>query len=285
MASSISSTSALSHTLALALVASTVALAQNEGTDAPANGTDPQSSSSSSSSSSSANAAAENAAGASGADTGGLSRTNSIIIGVVLGGVVLVAITAAILFFLAKKRQWDRQAERYEVIHAYRSQARARRYHELSLRQQRRGWDGDRDSPETSTLKSPLVESLLPVYDPSTYHRQQLHSHSASFDLPRRPVASHQHSSSQYNPSTMPPPPLPLQSTPSNSNQPLNSSTTTSSHMHTTSSGCSNSNGTSDAQSPPPPAAAASVVESGPGSAPRPPKRPKPVLARLITDL
>lgn len=81
------STTSLSQTFALALVASTFApltLAQNLGTDAPANGTDP-------SPASSGDAAAENAAGAAGAENSGLSKTSQTIIGVVVGVVVLVA--------------------------------------------------------------------------------------------------------------------------------------------------------------------------------------------------
>lgn len=317
------STSPLSQTFALALVASTLppfTLAQNRGTDAPATGTDPPPVSSGD------DAAAENAAGAAGAENSGISKKSQTIIGVVVGVVVLGAskmstrslqdrinrmivltlstVIAAILFFLAKKRQWDRQTKRYEALNnAYRSSAKyrarvgGRSYHELSLRQHRR-WPGASvvdDSPETSTVKkSPLGEPLLPVYDPSTYHRHQLSSgygygydrdRGASFDLPRAPART-RYSSTITAAAAMP------------SNQPhySNKTTTTttaaavttttgsvvpppySSHM--TTSGPGSSAGTSETQSPPLPA-----VESGTDSGPRPPRRPKPVLARLITDL
>ncbi|KAL1989234.1 hypothetical protein VTN96DRAFT_3781 [Rasamsonia emersonii] len=304
------STTSLSQTFALALVASTFApltLAQNLGTDAPANGTDP-------SPASSGDAAAENAAGAAGAENSGLSKTSQTIIGVVVGVVVLVAIIAAILFFLAKKRQWDRQAKRYEAMNAYRSSAkyhnaRAGRYHELSLRQHRR-WAGASvvaDSPETSAVKkSPPVEPLLPVYDPSTYHRHQLSSgygygydRGASFDLSRAPARTRYSSTIPATTATTTtsaaaaaaaaaamPSNQPHYSDTTTTTTPTAAATTTTSSVapppyssHMTNSG--SSNGSSETQSPPP------AVESGSGSdsGPRPPRRPKPVLARLITDL
>ncbi|KAL2818784.1 hypothetical protein BDW59DRAFT_151830 [Aspergillus cavernicola] len=41
-------------------------------------------------------------------DSGSSDKTTAIIIGVVIGGVAAIAITAGIIFFLIKKRKWDR---------------------------------------------------------------------------------------------------------------------------------------------------------------------------------
>jgi hypothetical protein len=180
--------------------------------------------------------------------------------------------------------------ERYEVINAYRSsaaksQTRTRRYHELSLRQYRRRPAGPKESsPETSTVKSnPPVESLLPVYDPSTYHRQTSSMDSSrgilpnsggygpdlggsSFNFSRPSIINN-----RSNSSTIPPPPPSTRSNRRLNPNITNGATPSSSGMTSPNS----SSEDSETQSPSP------ATESRS----RAPRRPKPVLHRLITNL
>ncbi|KAH1436000.1 hypothetical protein KXX32_007464 [Aspergillus fumigatus] len=104
---------------------------------------------------------------------GSSSNVTAIIIGVVVGGVVAIAITAGILFFLHKKRRWDRIRRREEQLLQYHIQAglksedaelatmRGRPSSSLSIY---RAHSADiNDQP-------PAYQTLhVPVYDPSRY--------------------------------------------------------------------------------------------------------------------
>ncbi|EAW25284.1 uncharacterized protein NFIA_107760 [Aspergillus fischeri NRRL 181] len=108
-----------------------------------------------------------------GSGSGSSSNVTAIIIGVVVGGVAAIAITAGILFFLYKKRRWDRIRRREEQLLEYDIQAglksedaelatmRGRPSSSLSV--YRAHSDDISDRP-------PAYQTLhVPVYDPSRY--------------------------------------------------------------------------------------------------------------------
>ncbi|KAF4244951.1 hypothetical protein CNMCM8980_009905 [Aspergillus fumigatiaffinis] len=108
-----------------------------------------------------------------GSGSGSSSNVTAIIIGVVVGGVAAIAITAGILFFLHKKRRWDRIHRREEQLLEYHIQAgwkaedaelatmRGRPSSSLSI--YRAHSDDISDRP-------PAYQTLhVPVYDPSRY--------------------------------------------------------------------------------------------------------------------
>ncbi|RHZ62785.1 uncharacterized protein CDV56_106830 [Aspergillus thermomutatus] len=108
-----------------------------------------------------------------GSGSGSSNNVTSIIIGVVVGGVAAIAITAGILFFLYKKRRWDRIHRREEQLLAYHIQAGLKADDaELatmpgrpssSLSIYRAHSDDINDQP-------PAYQTLhVPVYDPSRY--------------------------------------------------------------------------------------------------------------------
>ncbi|GFF28114.1 hypothetical protein IFM46972_02259 [Aspergillus udagawae] len=105
--------------------------------------------------------------------SGSSNNVTSIIIGVVVGGVAAIAITAGILFFLYKKRRWDRIRRHEEQLLEYHIQAglkaddaelgtmRGRPSSSLSM--YRAHSDDISDRP-------PAYQTLhVPVYDPSRY--------------------------------------------------------------------------------------------------------------------
>ncbi|KAF7122445.1 hypothetical protein CNMCM5793_000470 [Aspergillus hiratsukae] len=117
-----------------------------------------------------------------GSGSGSSSNVTAIIIGVVVGGVAAIAITAGILFFLYKKRRWDRIRRREEQLLSYHTQA---------------GWKADdaelatmagRPSSSLSAYRAhsadindrpPAYQTLhVPVYDPSSTQADAPHSDS-----------------------------------------------------------------------------------------------------------
>ncbi|QKX53707.1 uncharacterized protein TRUGW13939_00787 [Talaromyces rugulosus] len=261
------------------LLSSGVRADNNHGTDAP----DTPGTSSGDSGSS-----ADNAAGASGSN-GGLSKTAQIVIGVVVGAVCLAAIGLGVWFFLRKKRKWDEQAKRYETIHAFRKSAGARRENEMSLRPPKRRRRRDRE--QQRDLERGNVETSepgLPRYDPSAFQHKNEHSidstRGLSIDLARHSFVmdnnryqQHQRNSSQFSGIMRPPPPP--------GPPPGRGSTS----MEMTSSldmsrGASPTEGAdhSNTDSPTP------MLQGSRGGFRgtfKGPKKPKPVLTRLITNL
>ncbi|KAH8700171.1 hypothetical protein BGW36DRAFT_123954 [Talaromyces proteolyticus] len=254
-----------SPNLVLALVASFVwlipeALADSSlGTDAP--GT-PSSSNGASS--------ADNTAGASG-DNGGLSKSAQIVIGVVVGVVSMGAIAGAVYFFFWKKRKWDEKAERYEVISAYRKSMGERRQHEMSLRTQRRRRER---RPDIEQGELEISVPQLPKYDPSIFHKQQYSIDSTrgglSIDLGRNSYMGHQRNSSQFS-GIMHPPPSAAAPGRATASMDLDRGASP------TYEGTSHSN----------PSSPTPMIQPATGSRGtfKTPKRPKPVLSRLITNL
>ncbi|KAL4946721.1 hypothetical protein BDV06DRAFT_54887 [Aspergillus oleicola] len=276
------------------------------------------------------------------------NKTTQIIIGVVVGGVAAIAITAGIIFFLIKKRKWDRlrQCEErlidYQLATGYSSKLQSRSvtpedylsmmasppptsttttypYNAEAVApgqgQEQRPVTRSRgmSAPATTTLSTaarvqspesppPAYQTLHPRYDPSRYSQMSTRF-SSSFDIPRsstsnlasnasritrglsfsgllsghnpnletRPESSmwfqQQQRGSQYQPSQYQPGPASSGYTPA-------STWTSPSEATATTAGPSASNSTS-ARGP----------DQGPGAAERGPRRPKPVLSRLITNL
>ncbi|KAB8070168.1 hypothetical protein BDV29DRAFT_194313 [Aspergillus leporis] len=110
------------------------------------------------------------------------SSTNQIIIGTVLGAVAAIAITAGVLFFLLKKRRWDR-VRRYEeemlVMHASmgykpgdaamgppRPSSSMLSYNQYQPQESTHTHPRGRLSGDTP----PPAYTTIPAYDPSRYH-------------------------------------------------------------------------------------------------------------------
>lgn len=262
----------LSESLAVALVASylivNVKADSGRGTDAPGTNTN------------SGPTTAYNEAGASGSN-GGLSVTAQIAIGVVVGVIGLGAIAGGIVFFFRRKKMWDEKIKRYETINAYHNaQREAKRQQVMSHNQQRRQRQQERDAErgmlEISTLpKDRARDSVIPNYDPSTFHKHQYSldsSRGLSIDMPREPLISqhHRHSSSVSNTNIAVPPSLPLQKSASKRYKGFGSY---SAQVTTTVLGQSG-NKSSEVQ-----------PSSDTQGKPKGPKKPKPALTRLITNL
>lgn len=216
-----------------------------------------------------------------GSGSGSSSNVTAIIIGVVVGGVAAIAITAGILFFLYKKRRWDRIRRREEQLLAYHIQA---------------GWKAEdaelatmagRPSSSLSIYRAhsadindrpPAYQTLhVPVYDPSRYRNidippavqfsaRQAQSQPvdnasvrASSHLRNQPV-SHLNDDSPL-PQLLQPPRLSfLGHSPESTRDSIQSD--------------------SLFQATVVPADSSTLDQT-----PRPPRRPKPVLSRLITNL
>lgn len=178
------------------------------------------------------------------------------------------------MFFIHKKRSLDDKIKRYENITAYqRAQKDAKRQQAMSLRQQRRQRQEDMEQGMleiTTFSKDQTRDSVVPKYDPSSFHRQQYSldsSRGLSIDMPREPLISqhHRHSSSlSYNMTTIPPP-------------------------SAQKSGFMNQNHSRDTASlEKQPAVVASEQHIGSlksDTRPKEVKKPKPALTRLITNL
>ncbi|EED16420.1 conserved hypothetical protein [Talaromyces stipitatus ATCC 10500] len=265
-----------SQLLALALVASWLAITvqadSSLGTDAP--GSSPNSGGPST---------AYNDAGASGSN-GGLSKTAQIAIGVVVGTIGLGAIIGGIVFFFRRKKKLDEKIKRYEAINAYHSaQSDAKQQQGMSLRQQRcqrqRERDVEQGMLEISTLpKDQTRDSVMPKYDPSSFHRHQYSLDSTrglSIDMPREPLISHhqRQSSSISNNiciSSMPPVPRLQKSASKRSKGTMGYNTQSS---------------TENSGQLPNNLSALDQQSSSNNQTLKGPKKPKPALTRLITNL
>ncbi|KAJ9201103.1 hypothetical protein DTO021D3_8636 [Paecilomyces variotii] len=108
----------------------------------------------------------ENAQGASGGSDGGinLATRDQIIIGIVIAVVGVLSISSAALIFIRKKRRWDAIERNHERAREY-SIPPAYRYHAQPLLP-RPSYDME------STSTPPPAYPGLPPYDPSTYRNQ-----------------------------------------------------------------------------------------------------------------
>lgn len=185
------------------------------------------------------------------------------------------------MFFFRRKKKWDEKIKRYETINAYHNaQREAKRQQAMSNRQQRRQRQQERDAEqgmlEISTLpRDHTRDSVIPNYDPSTFHKQQYSldsSRGLSIDMPREPLISqhHRQSSSVSNTISAVPPPPPPQKSASKRYKRFGSY---SAQVTTTDAGQSENN-SSDVQ----PSSSNQGILKGL-------KKPKPALTRLITNL
>ncbi|KAI9931009.1 hypothetical protein ASPWEDRAFT_23122 [Aspergillus wentii DTO 134E9] len=98
--------------------------------------------------------------------SGELSTQDQIIIGVVVGGVAVIAITAGIVFVIWKKRRWDRIQRHEEQLLAYHLPPTYKVNTHPSRPQSYYNPVRETDRPPTYHQ---TLSSSLPVYDPSKY--------------------------------------------------------------------------------------------------------------------
>ncbi|RHZ72900.1 hypothetical protein CDV55_101459 [Aspergillus turcosus] len=217
-----------------------------------------------------------------GSGSGSSSNVTAIIIGVVVGGVAAIAITAGILFFLYKKRRWDRIRRREEQLLAYHTQA---------------GWKADdaelatmpgRPSSSFSFYRAhsadindrpPAYQTLhVPVYDPSRYRNIDIPP-AAQFSAMRQAQFQPDDNASGRVPSQLRNQPVPRL----NDNSPLPQllQPPRPSFLEVSPDSTRDSiQSDSLFQATVVPADSSTLDQT-----PRPPRRPKPVLSRLITNL
>ncbi|OKL56452.1 hypothetical protein UA08_08222 [Talaromyces atroroseus] len=263
--------------LTLALVAillvTTVQADNGLGTDAPAPVTDIQPSTTA----------------ASTGGNGGLSKTAKIVIGVVVGMVGISAICGAVFFFCRRTKKRSDKTKRHETMNSYHdAQRAAHRQHQMPFRSQRQP-DPEQGMIEIAKIErensQTIRDSVLPKYDPSSFPSSQysidLSRGAMSLDMPREPLLSyhnhHNRNSLSFSqviaPLPLPPPPPPLPPMPPAVAWNRRSRVETSNDTRTNSSANNNSS------------VPAVSVSTGSQERPKGPKKPKPTLARLITNL
>ncbi|KAL2002989.1 hypothetical protein VTN02DRAFT_5296 [Thermoascus thermophilus] len=232
--------------------------------------------------------AGQNAAGASGSDGGGIdiSTRDSIIIGVVVGGAAIIGIILGILFVVRKKRRWDRLKQREEQ--------RMRERHRITppnayidpeapllppRGSQRNGGGSNKERASLNNNPSPPPPPYLalPLYNPAAYHRSD--HRPVSIESSRGyPIGGSWHRSNQSRTSHS----YPYQ-------QPIQLSTDLSPPAPHSQSGNVSDRQTGSPQSDPTSNSVGgdSNNPSAPLTKPEilPPRRPRPVLPKLITRL
>lgn len=191
-------------------------------------------------------------------------------------------VVGGIVFFIRRKKAWDEKIKRYETINAYHNaQREAKRQQVMSNRQKRRQRQQERDVErgmlEISTLpKDTTRDSMIPGYDPSTFHKHQYSLDSTrglSIDIARQPLIGQHHRQSSSISNTisavLPPPPAPQKSA-SKRYKGFGSY----SAQATTADIEKSENNSTDVQ-----------PSSNNQGNPKAPKKPKPALTRLITNL
>ncbi|PLN82949.1 hypothetical protein BDW42DRAFT_165490 [Aspergillus taichungensis] len=138
-------------------------------------------------------------------DSNPSDNTTQVIVGVVIGGVVVIAMTAGILIYFLKKRKRNHAVHREEqslALHASTTHGRKSRENDPGTGQQRPpsslsfphpihtvGAGVDARAHNQSPSPPPAYQPRLPVYDPSRYQRVDAPQHQMGW--PSVPMPSH----------------------------------------------------------------------------------------------